>query len=126
MKSFIVFLVFIIAWSTSIEAQSSQTRERKERDIPLQVLKEVPKQARSVSIPTAYAYLCNNIVSINFSETFSSATISITNETTGETVFSETCSNPVSFSIDLSNEEIGGYIINIKADDIILKGQFFL
>lgn len=53
-----------------------------------------------------------------------SATITITNETTGETVYSETCSNPVTLNIDLNGEKSGEYSIEIETDDIFLEGYF--
>ena len=45
---------------------------------------------------------------------------------TGETVYSETCSNPVTLNIDLNGEKSGEYSIEIETDDIFLEGYFNL
>ncbi|WP_289111907.1 DUF3244 domain-containing protein [Phocaeicola sartorii] len=81
---------------------------------------------RSIIVQPAYAYLYNNVVNVSFNENIESATITITNETTGETVYSETCSNPVTLNIDLNGEKSGEYSIEIETDDIFLEGYFNL
>ena len=81
---------------------------------------------RSIQRPIADAYLYNNVVNVSFNENIESATITITNETTGETVYSETCSNPVTLNIDLNGEKSGEYSIEIETDDIFLEGYFNL
>lgn len=83
-------------------------------------------QARGVVMQPVYAYLYNNVVSIDFTEAFSAATVTIINETTGETVYSETSSNPVNLNIDLSGESNGCYTIEIETDDTYLQGSFSL
>lgn len=82
--------------------------------------------ARSINIQIAYAYIYNNVISINFNEDIEVATVTITNEATGEMVYSETCNNQVNLEIDLSNENGGSYIIEIETDDTFLTGNFSL
>lgn len=73
-----------------------------------------------------YAYLCNNVISIDFTETFSTAIISITHKSTNEIIYSEMSSVPNNLSIDLNGENNGEYLIKIEADDILLEGVFSL
>lgn len=61
-------------------------------------------QTFGMIIQPVYASLYNKVVSVTFEETFSAATISIINEATGETVYTETYSNPASLNIDMSGE----------------------
>lgn len=81
---------------------------------------------RSVIFQPAYAYLCNNIVSIDFTEMFSTVNIIITHESTGEIVYTETYSAPATLSINLNGESSGEYLIKIEADDVLLEGVFSL
>lgn len=53
------------------------------------------------------AYLCNNVICINFNKEFSTVTISIINELTGETVYTETCNALASININLDEEDYG-------------------
>lgn len=81
---------------------------------------------RSVTFQPVYAYLCNKIVSIDFTEMFSTVNILITHESTGEIVYTETCSTPATFNINLNGESNGEYLIKIETDDILLEGVFSL
>lgn len=72
------------------------------------------------------AYIYNSMVSITFEDVFSSATITIIDDATGETVYSETYSNPSSLNIDLNGESSSNYLIEIEADDTFLSGSFSL
>lgn len=102
-----------------LESQATKTRNgtSSEERVPIK---------RSIQLQPAYAYLYNNAVNIDFSETFSTVIISITNEASGEIIYSETCSNPASLSIDLNDESNGNYLIEIEAEDIYLEGSFSL
>lgn len=102
-----------------LESQATKTRNGTTSDegVPIK---------RSIQLQPAYAYLYNNVVNIDFSETFSTVIISITNEASGEIIYSETCSNPASLSIDLNDESNGNYLIEIEAEDIYLEGSFSL
>lgn len=81
---------------------------------------------RSIQRQIAYAYIYNKVISIDFNITIEDATITITNATTGETVYTEISSNPVTINIDLNGEGNGDYIIEIEADGILLIGYFSL
>lgn len=81
---------------------------------------------RSVILQPVYAYLHGQVVSLDFTEIFSSATVTITGISTGETVYSETCSNPATLNIDLNGASTGNYLIEIETDDTLLVGKFSL
>ena len=81
---------------------------------------------RSVFFQAIYAYLDNNVMSLNFEESLSTVTISIISETTGDIIYSGNYDNPNSLTIDLSTESSGDYIIEIEFDDILLEGCFVL
>lgn len=75
---------------------------------------------------TAYAYLYNNVVCIDFNEELPTAIISIIKESTGETVYIETYIAPTNTSICLDGEYSGNYLIKIEFDDVLLYGGFSL
>lgn len=75
---------------------------------------------------SAYAYVNHNVICIDFNESFSTATIIITNELTGKTVCEETFYNPTSINIDLNGEDSGSYLIRIESDGALLYGSFML
>lgn len=77
-------------------------------------------------MPVADAYLYNDVVDISFNENIAVVSVTVTNESTGETVYSETHSNPAALSIDLNGESSGNYLIEIEADDALLIGGFNL
>ena len=52
--------------------------------------------------------------------------VTITNESTGETVYSETHSSPAALNIDLNGESTGNYLIEIETEDTLLTGSFSL
>lgn len=81
---------------------------------------------RSVQRQIADAYLYNNVVNISFNEDIAVVNVTITNESTGETVYSQTYSNPSSLNIDLNGENSSNYLIEIEADDTFLSGSFSL
>lgn len=81
---------------------------------------------RGIIRQAAYAYIYNSMVTIMFEEVFSTATVTIVNETTGETVYSETHSSPAALNIDLNGESSGNYLIEIEANDALLIGDFNL
>ena len=68
----------------------------------------------------------NKVVTVDFQTVFSTVTVNITNETTGETVYSELFINPTCFSIDLNGKDAGDYIIEIISNKISLEGVFLL
>lgn len=132
LKSLILFFLFLCSINLSLYSQ--EYNKGKEIQLGNQATKtrngttseeRVPIK-RCIQLQPAYAYLYNNVVNIDFSETFSTVIISITNEASGEIIYSETCSNPASLSIDLNGESNGNYLIEIEAEDIYLEGSFSL
>ncbi len=81
---------------------------------------------RSIILQPAYAYLYNNVVNVSFNENIATVNVIVTNETTGETVYSEVCSNPVILNIDLNGENAGIYFIEIEMDGTCMQGSFSL
>ena len=53
-------------------------------------------------------------------------TILLINESTGETVYSETYDAPTNISINLDEESCGNYSIQIESDEAFLYGSFTL
>ena len=89
------------------------------------ISKENTPISRSI-IQTANAYLYNNTICIDFNETLPTVTITLINESTGETVYSETCDAPTNISINLDEESCGNYSIQIESDEAFLYGSFTL
>lgn len=81
---------------------------------------------RSIILQPAYAYLYNNVVNVSFNENIATVNVIVTNETTGETVYSEVHSSPAALNIDLNGESTGNYLIEIEADDVYMTGTFKL
>ncbi|MDE6349103.1 MAG: DUF3244 domain-containing protein [Bacteroides sp.] len=81
---------------------------------------------RSIQRQIAYAYIYNKVVSIDFNAAIESATVTITNIVTGETVHAETYSDPTTLNIDLNGENSGSCLIEIEADGTLLTGEFSL
>lgn len=96
-----------------------------EREIPKddQILTTRP---RSVVPQPAYASIYNKVITLEFTESFSSANVIISNKITGEVIYSETSNTLDYLSIDLNGESSGEYLIKIEADDILLEGVFSL
>lgn len=95
--------------------QRKKTIDKKNHPIP-----------RSILPGTANAYLYNNTVCVNFNEVLPTVTILLINESTGETVYSETCDAPTNISINLDEESCGNYSIQIESDEAFLYGSFTL
>lgn len=81
---------------------------------------------RSIQRQIADACLYDNVVNISFNENIAIVNVTITNESTGETVYSEVHSSPDTLNINLNGESYGNYIIEIEADGTYLKGDFSL
>lgn len=86
---------------------------------------DAPQTRSSISQPV-YASLYNKVVTIDFQTVFSTVTVNITNETTGEIVSSELFINPTSLSIDLNGKDTGDYMVEIISNEISLEGHFSL
>lgn len=83
-------------------------------------------QVRGIAPQSAYAYIYNKVVSIDFTETFSCVVVTITKESTGAVVRTETSSNPSTLNIPLNGESSGSYRIEIEADGVYMEGVFTL
>lgn len=81
---------------------------------------------RGVVPQPACAYLYNNVVNLNFYNVFSTATITIINEMSGEVIYTEMHNNPIGLKTNLSGESSGDYLIEIEADETYLVGRFSL
>lgn len=114
-------VIYAEGMNNRIEIVLQQTRSE-ELEVPFN--KDKGPIVRSINVAIAYAYIYNNVISINFNEDIEVATVTITNEATGEMVYSETYNNQVNLEIDLSNENGGSYIIEIEGSEYILKGHF--
>lgn len=131
----VLFILMVLCISTNL-AKAETISEFKE--ITLQVCadddrniksggnKQRIPQTRDLIAPSVYAYLYDNIINIDFTDTFATVTVNIINETTDETVYSKTCSNPASLIIDWSNKVSADYIIKIETDDTYWEGCFSL
>lgn len=138
MKRFLFFMMLLLVGNeVAVNAGELNTY----REIPLTVsnsaerdVKNEKKDIDSENTPitrgiirqAVYAYIYNSMVAITFEEVFSTATVTIVNETTGETAYSEVHSNPAALNIDLNGESSGNYLIEIETDDAYLQGIFSL
>lgn len=127
--SFLIFVVsvnaqFIFENSVIVLTQKNGDREigGKSGDTTPE---DAPQTRSSISQPV-YASLYNKVVTVDFQTVFSTVTVNITNETTGETVYSELFISPTCFSIDLNGKDAGDYIIEIISNKISLEGVFLL
>lgn len=132
---FLTSLLIVISTTTNAHTLSSECKaialfikNDPGREIPLNndTDPEDGPFTRGVIHQPAYAYIDSNIITIVFEEAFSSSTVTITNETTGEAVYSETYNNPATLNIDLNGKSSGTYLIQIEADDTYLEGNFAL
>jgi len=127
--SFLLFTVSVNAQFVSGSTKIMLTQKDGDRD-PIEPVGDTsPEDApiiRSITYEPVYAYLYNKGVIVHFETAFSTATVNVINETTGITVFSEVYLNPLSFSIDLSNQISGEYFIEIILSGISLQGKFAL
>lgn len=131
-------LIFILFFCIGISSLTAQECKPNVETIALAISPIKPKDCtgstseeglpikRSIQRPVADAYLYNDMVTINFSESIETATIIVTNESTGETVYSETHCSLTTLNIDLNGESSGSYSIEIETDDVRLEGNFSL
>ena len=123
--SFILLSLLILSISVNAQFAFSSTKimlTQKDGDITPE---NAPKARSSVSQPIC-ASLYNKVVTIDFQTVFSTVTVNITNETTGEIVSSELFINPTSLSIDLNGKDTGDYMVEIISNEISLEGHFSL
>jgi Protein of unknown function (DUF3244). len=65
-------------------------------------------------------------VNVSFNGDIAVVNVTITYESTGETVYSATHSSPTALYIDLNGESTVNYVIEIVAEDTLLTGSFSL
>ncbi len=131
---FILFSFLVLAGSVNAQFVSGNTQimlmqKDGDRDPPGQIGDTSPEnapQTRGVILQPVCASLYNKVVTVDFQTAFSAATVNVINETTGETVYSEACLNPLSLFIDLNNQISGEYFIEIILSEISLQGEFTL
>lgn len=127
--SFLAFSIFVNAQCVFSNVEIILTQKDGDREMggkDSEITPENAPQTRGGVSQPVYAYLYNKVVTIDFEEVFSAVTVNITNETTGEKVYSGQFVNPASFSVDLNGEDPGDYMIEVIADEISLEGYFFL
>ena len=124
----VFFVLVVVMGSTSLHAQNFFLTDDDEREIPLFPAgsKEGGPVARSIIIQPASAYINNDIVTVVFNKDLPSASITITNVSTGAVVYSEIYSMPTLITINVSAENSGEYQIEIVSDEIRLSGYFTL
>lgn len=131
MKTLILLLIFL--WmgtlpfyakggNASSTTTTTDTEKSEKKEIPLILQRD--KIAYSLVQFTAYAYLYNKVVSVDFSELPGTFTARITNLSTGEEVASQTFCEFV--EIDLSACSGGDYQLDIISEDEWLQGEFTL
>ena len=126
---FAFFVLTVVLGSISLQAQDRFSfADADEREIPLDPVgsKEGGPIARSIIIQPASAYVDSDIVTVVFNKDLPSASITITNVSTGAVVYSETYSMPTLITINVSAENSGEYQIEIVSDEIRLSGYFTL
>lgn len=126
---FAFFVLTVVLGSILLQAQDRFSfADDDEREIPLDPVgsKEGGPIARSIIIQPASAYVDSDIVTVVFNKDLPSASITITNVSTGAVVYSETYSMPTLITINVSAENSGKYQIEIVSDEIRLSGYFTL
>ena len=126
---FAFFVLTVVLGSISLQAQDRFSfADDDEREIPLDQVgsKEGGPIARSIIIQPASAYVNSDIVTVVFNKDLPSASITITNVSTGAVVYSEIYSMPTLITINVSAENSGEYQIEIVSDEIRLSGYFTL
>lgn len=130
MKKLLFLLITFLAWGTSAYSQefingmeiSLYGDIKKDNNVDPE---DAPK-TRSIIIQPAHAYLYNKVISISFEEIIPTASIKITKESTGETVYSQEYMSPTAISVNLTTQDSGTYYIEIVSDGICLEGEFTL
>ena len=126
---FAFFVLTVVLGSISLQAQDRFSfADDDEREIPLDPVgsNEGGPIARSIIIQPASAYVNSDIVTVVFNKDLPSASITITNVSTGAVVYSEIYSMPTLITINVSAENSGEYQIEIVSDEIRLSGYFTL
>ena len=125
---FVFFVLAVVLGNAPLQAQFVSIVGDDEREIPLDPAgpKEGGPVARSIIIQPANAYICNDVISVDFNREMPSVSVSITDASTGVTVCSETYFNPTLVTIDLSAKDPGQYYLEIISGEVRLSGYFTL
>lgn len=129
MKALVILLITTFISVCSIQAQENGSMieyNDTEREIPLKDLKPNKPISRSIIPQFAYAYLYNKVITVSFEEVMPAVTIKITQESTGETVYSQDYISPSAVTIDLNSMSAGTFRIEIATDNSCLEGEFML
>lgn len=129
MKALVILLITTFISVCSIQAQENRSMticSDTEREIPLKDLQPDKPINRSIIPQFAYAYLYNKVITVSFEEVMTAATIKITQESTGETVYSQENFSPSAVTIGLNSMSAGTYRIEIATDNSCLEGEFLL
>ncbi len=123
LQKFIFILVTSFVFSSNSIAYAEGDTEE-DYTIDFVVLKDAEPSVFSLYQPTAYATLCNNIISVDLSELPEGATVTITRMVTGEEIYSQTGMG--SMEIDLNACSKGRYQIDVVSGGLWLQGEFWL
>lgn len=134
MKHLLCILAIICMGVNYVQANSTMSND--ETEIPLQIsgddkIKEKDPDdpdiiIRGPGMQPAYAYLSGSTVSIDFTVTFSTVVVTVTQAVTGEVVATRTLFNPSTLNLSLEGASSGEYLLAIEADAILLEGSFTL
>ena len=113
-----VFATTSVAQVENFAGTEIELDERERND------KEIGGGPRSITIAPPQASLYNNMVCLNFIETFSSVTVTITNLSTGELVYHEESSHPTVLTIELLATESASYMLEVQTGSTVWEGFF--
>lgn len=133
MKALILFLISL--WmgtlpfyakdrNTSSTTTVTNTEKSDVKKIPLNVQYSDDSTYYSLLSPVAYAYLCNEVISVDLGELPGIFIVRVTSLSTGEEVASQTVCGFA--EIDLSYCAGGTYQLDIVSEDEWLQGEFTL
>ena len=133
MKRFILLLVLVFALGSANANYQIEddiytvimlsSEDEPDRDVGN---KDLGGGSRSLTQQPIFAYTYNKVVNIEFIEVFSMATISITNQTTGEIIYSGVYTMPDSLAITLDGKSSGNYVLSIETNTNKWVGEFSL
>ena len=136
MKHFLFISCCLAAFSlTSISVYAKAANEEEivlnetisgDRELPDNNNTEPSTVPRTPLFKPAYAYLSGSTVSIDFTVTFSTVVVTVTQAVTGEVVATRTLFNPSTLNLSLEGASSGEYLLAIEADAILLEGSFTL
>lgn len=126
MKKLLFLLISLFAWGVSTHSQESFKGTEIDLYKDNDTYPEDAPKTRGIIVQPASAYLYNKAVTVTFEEIMPSATIKITQESTGDTVYSQEYMSPSTIFVDLSLQDSGTYYIEIVSDTISLEGEFIL